>query len=662
MPVTKQTNKQVLDKAKEVSDRIASESGVSRPGASSTPTTAVTQEQADSMTTQQLSQALAQPIASPVPVDQITPTTIPQLPEPTAVIANEALIGSVASDVVTAKTSLGTILDKDKTVIDEKISTLQKEQEDILASGQALTEPFRLDLENAERERLSINENFDANQKLVSELESLLNEGNELIRISKGRAVSNTVLNKSVSKTITDVNARAGVIQAVMSARSGQIAEAERLIDRSVAAIAADRQDELGYYDTLLSLNDSKLIKLDSESKKIAEDKRAMAQSDLDNAQATADYIKGLMINPQTAQFMADAGVTLNDSIEEIQTKMAKQSKIREIQDFQNSLVDEGYDISPVKEKGSITFKVGGETIYAKVRPGSELYLKNKAQQALVNQRNRVSGSTIFTPSGETVTVPTFEEWAKENGGKGFATQSLTDSQMENLRKDYASEIDLINTANQLKSISNFSREILKNPQGFFNITPTERGKVLRELANAGIDTASLQNGKKRALSATQSDDLIQAQIARNGIVGLKDKLDELRSTGPIVGGIRQLNPFDDRVVAIMAEITRIIPGLARGVFKEVGVLTDADMDRYRSTLANPSSTPTQINQLHNDTMQKIDDSLNIIYSTYNDLGYDLRDFSVEDIINPVEETVVDDGLSEEEAYAAYLETANQEQ
>lgn len=82
-----------------------------------------------------------------------------------------------------------------------------------------------------------------------------------------------------------------------------------------------------------------------------------------------------------------------------------------------------------------------------------------------------------------------------------------------------------------------------------------------------------------------------------------------------------------------MAEINRTVPGLARGIFKEVGVLTDVDIDRYTMTLANPMSTPEQIEKLHEDTMRKIDDSMKGMFDIYSKLGYDLGDLSLNQLI-----------------------------
>ena len=74
----------------------------------------------------------------------------------------------------------------------------------------------------------------------------------------------------------------------------------------------------------------------------------------------------------------------------------------------------------------------------------------------------------------------------------------------------------------------------------------------------------------------------------------LKDVL-EGEATGPILGIIRSANPFDEKARLIKAQITKIIPGLARGVFGEVGVLTDPDVRMYSQTIGN-LTTPEEVN------------------------------------------------------------------
>jgi len=61
------------------------------------------------------------------------------------------------------------------------------------------------------------------------------------------------------------------------------------------------------------------------------------------------------------------------------------------------------------------------------------------------------------------------------------------------------------------------------------------------------------------------------------------------------LGIVRSNNPFDEKARLIKAQITKIIPGLARGVFGEVGVLTDPDVRMYSQTIGN-LTTPEEVN------------------------------------------------------------------
>ncbi len=59
----------------------------------------------------------------------------------------------------------------------------------------------------------------------------------------------------------------------------------------------------------------------------------------------------------------------------------------------------------------------------------------------------------------------------------------------------------------------------------------------------------------------------------------------------PLSGWLAEKNPWDTDAQKIKAILQQTIPNLARGVFGEVGVLTDRDVELYRKTLPNLKST-----------------------------------------------------------------------
>lgn len=73
-------------------------------------------------------------------------------------------------------------------------------------------------------------------------------------------------------------------------------------------------------------------------------------------------------------------------------------------------------------------------------------------------------------------------------------------------------------------------------------------------------------------------------------VAELSKKIQET-TTWPIIWRIRSYNPYDANAQALLAEINSVVPNIARGVYGEVGVLTDADIQNYAKTLPNIKST-----------------------------------------------------------------------
>ena len=391
---------------------------------------------------QQTGGASPSPIQSPTPATQMQPTGDISIPSPQAPAIEEEFLSSVQGQVQQTRQTVEQSLQQRRQEIEQERAELISQRDQIMQDDvQPLTEPFREDLERTERERLQVNENFEANQRLVGELEQLLTEGNNLIRMQQGLPVNQRVVNARMNNAMRDVEARAGVLQAVMNARNNQISQALTMIDRTKEAIVADRQDQLNYFNAILSAKDQRILTLDKEDQKRIDEQLELVQRDLARAEATADYIKELMIDPQTAQFMADAGVTMTDSIEQINQKMRDQSIRQEKQDIKNAMAEADYDYvpNPNNTNGLVGIEVDGETMYFRVRPGSSTALGQEMQRAqIAAQRESAATSRVnrlatlaglgdvdamaelgITPENPNY-VPTFEEFTNSQLGAGL--------------------------------------------------------------------------------------------------------------------------------------------------------------------------------------------------------------------------------------------------
>lgn len=295
-------------------------------------------------------------ISSPTPAPRSTGA--PAFPPPTAPAIQDSFFTSLTGQVEQTRGAVESAYKSQLDDIDRRREDAQKRVDELTEKQEVLLEtdveptlkPFREQLENSERERLHINENFEANQSLIRELETLLTEGNDLIARRKTEPVAQQVLNRRVSKTMEDVAARAGVVQAVLVARSGQIAEAQRLIDRSVTAITADRTDQLSYYSTLLEFYENqrdeagnRVLNLDTKQQEFIKAQIGLLEGDLTRAELTADTIRNAMVDPDTAQAYAQAGVTLNDTPEQIGEKLGEYAYAREVSDTSNEMALSGY-------------------------------------------------------------------------------------------------------------------------------------------------------------------------------------------------------------------------------------------------------------------------------------------------------------------------------
>lgn len=121
--------------------------------------------------------------------------------------------------------------------------------------------------------------------------------------------------------------------------------------------------------------------------------------------------------------------------------------------------------------------------------------------------------------------------------------------------------------------------------------------EVLRASAGGKAATDSFKNSFEKGVNVVfQLDDLADAVDGE--------------ATDPIWGIIRSKNPYDAKAQQIQAQLTAIVPNLARGVYGEVGVLTDNDIKLYSQTLPNLKSTEEVRSALLGITMRSVQRSL----------------------------------------------------
>lgn len=108
----------------------------------------------------------------------------------------------------------------------------------------------------------------------------------------------------------------------------------------------------------------------------------------------------------------------------------------------------------------------------------------------------------------------------------------------------------------------------------------------------------------------------------------INDKLQKIEQRGPVVGQVRGRNPYDPDAQEIENLVTSVVPGLARGVFGEVGVLTDTDVARYMKLVPNIRTNPESARRAFRNLLDKVTASKVSKLKALSDSGYDVSGFA----------------------------------
>lgn len=223
---------------------------------------------------------------------------------------------------------------------------------------------------------------------------------------------------------------------------------------------------------------------------------------------------------------------------------------------------------------------------------------EKEQQSAIAEQRKEISKIVVDAASrgatslqlrqlSEAQTTQEALETAADFGFLEEQVSELDQLKAEQIRAEIGTE-----KAKRLKTLS----EIV--PKGSdVGVTNLEFGTP--EYAAAIIDNSARFGDSK--LIGAQLEQVQQATSALASLESLNGLLssgkDGVSLTGPLKGRVRTLATQlggDATAAQINATIQGLIPTVARGIFGEVGVLTDTDIENYKKTLPNLKGTDEQ--------------------------------------------------------------------
>ncbi len=299
------------------------------------------------------------PISNPV----VAPTSTsgaptPTLPTPTAPGALQSFFGSSTAQVQNAQTQADAQLKQRQDANQAQLDAVTKQQNDLkvlqdagmagdLADVQKATEAKQaaLDLEKTQYQQ-----NYDLKQGWLMQMQDLVTKGNQMIEQTKGLPIASNILTAKVQQTVSDIAAQVGSIQTLMSAADGQISVAKTQLTTTVDTVSSILKDQTDYYTALQdfyskqqSSNDAKITTLTKDQKEYLDTKLKQSQDQLAQVQKNAQALATAMENPDTALAYNQAGVTVNDTPEQINQKLATYAYSKELSTQSKDMADKGY-------------------------------------------------------------------------------------------------------------------------------------------------------------------------------------------------------------------------------------------------------------------------------------------------------------------------------
>jgi hypothetical protein len=174
-----------------------------------------------------------------------------------------------------------------------------------------------------------------------------------------------------------------------------------------------------------------------------------------------------------------------------------------------------------------------------------------------------------------------------------------------------------------------------------------------------------------RPISDSTINALSKARTVLNQLQALGGKLSEANTKevkdndgngwdiSPITGWLSEKNPWDTNAQEIKNILSATVPNLARGVYGEVGVLTDKDIAIYANTIPNLRQTEDVKKAVMGITLRTVRNSIKNTLENNASAGRNVSGFVrvYENINNQIDKIEKEIGVNQEEAKVQKAET-----
>ena len=397
----------------------------------------------------------------------------------------------------------------------------------------------------------------------------------------------------------------------------------------------------------------NKILTLTAEEKKQIEQAKTDIQSKITAIEENKKFIQSLMTNKDLAPVVAKAGVTLMDTPDQVAQKInafykanpnygnafnfttitdadgnqkivATNKNTGQVLNYSNgdsstgTGIVEGYDITSYATDPNHEANV--KAIYDKLKFNSvaeiDAYIKKYFPSSPITGQMVANASEKYQVSWEILVAMMQQDSSLGTAGKGAKTFNPgnvgnTDSGATKNYGNWQAGVNAV--ASWLNNHRTSESKSQNNPQqiarDIFSGISTQkladvstknnlRSKVsteLTKLKDEALKNNDILGVMRASAGGNQPSDTFVNNFSKAlnvvyQVADLQKSIDK-EAIGPIWGTIRSNNPYDTKAQTIKAQLIAIVPNLARGIYGEVGVLTDNDIATYSKTLPNLKST-----------------------------------------------------------------------
>lgn len=189
-----------------------------------------------------------------------------------------------------------------------------------------------------------------------------------------------------------------------------------------------------------------------------------------------------------------------------------------------------------------------------------------------------------------------------QTGGADSEEYGIAESILDPMSDAKLSDLTPTVKAKLLPIINQLKNKIMQE-------NPGAEGVMLASAGGSNPNPTFIQSMEKAGTVVNQLGALQEA-MNKKSVMDQSEAKEGKLDLSPLTGWLKKKNPWDTDAAEVTAILQATVPNLARGIYGEVGVLTNSDIENYIKTLPNLRSTEDIRNLVMAATLKTVKNSI----------------------------------------------------